>query len=353
MEAHIVRAEGSPSPTLVLPAEAFPAQPGPLAAALEPVCAWLAHSRWRSLTKIALVGRSARPGHGIEYRFVQLLPGRSAGPRIELRGSCGHSILAALVAAAAWRLVPPLRPGSRVLVDVLNNGDQVLCQVEAARAGEWVLDAHFVHSPPLPADRLLLLGAPVSPLPHAGGQIRVSVVSAGNPYVFVHAADLGVHDMPALFTAGEPLFEAMSRIRRSVAALLGWPSEGAFPKIAAVLPDGTGGLAARAVSVPSWHPTIALTGAVCLAAAAGLAGTVPHDLLRRTGPGRVLLITTPGGSTSVSAVFDVRAEGGRALWRAGIRGKRVRYLSAVQLGVPARPEHVAALVGGHTAEEER
>ncbi|MEU0412928.1 PrpF domain-containing protein [Streptomyces griseorubiginosus] len=352
MDADIVRAEGSPSPTLVLPAEGFPTQPGPLAAALEPVCAWLERSPWRSLTKLALVGPSAEHGHGIDYRFVQLLPGGPGRTGIELRGSCGHSILAALVAAGERRLVPPLRPGSGTMVNVLNNGDQVLCQVEEARTGEWVLDAHFVHRPPLPAERLLLLRKPVTALPQPGGRIRISVVSAGNPYVFVDAADLGVHDTPTLFTAGEPLFEAMSQIRRSVADRLGWPAEGAFPKIAALLPDGAGGLAVRAVSVPSWHPTIALTGAVCLAAAAGLTGTVPYDLLGRDGAGPVLRITTPGGSTSVSAVFDTRAQGGRVLRRVGIRGKRVRYLSAAHLDVPARPPRVAALAGRHSAQED-
>ncbi|GAA1332675.1 hypothetical protein GCM10009660_07490 [Catellatospora bangladeshensis] len=56
--------------------------------------------------------------------------------------------------------------------------------------------------------------------------------------------------------------------------LLGWPP-GVFPKIAALMPDEGGAVAARAVSVPSWHPTLALTGAVCVAAAAAIPGTVP------------------------------------------------------------------------------
>ncbi|QTR06025.1 hypothetical protein J7S33_06940 [Saccharothrix algeriensis] len=41
------------------------------------------------------------------------------------------------------------------------------------------------------------------------------------------------------------------------------------------MPDEGGAVAARAVSVPSWHPTLALTGAVCVAAAAAIPGTVP------------------------------------------------------------------------------
>ncbi len=70
----------------------------------------------------------------------------------------------------------------------------------------------------------------------------------------------------------------MTRLRVAVCASQGWETFGAFPKIAAVLPQDGGGLYVRAVSVPSWHPTVALTGAICLGAAAGITGTVPWSL---------------------------------------------------------------------------
>ena len=96
-------------------------------------------------------------------------------------------------------------------------------------------------------------------------------------------------------------------------AKAGWPPESVFPKIAVIMPDEAGSVAARAISVPSWHPTLALTGAACLGAATGIEGTVPWLAAREVGclDGRVG-ITTPGGSGAVTAATIVR-DGSREL----------------------------------------
>jgi 2-methylaconitate cis-trans-isomerase PrpF len=68
-----------------------------------------------------------------------------------------------------------------------------------------------------------------------------------------------------------------------------------------------GRVAVRAISVPSWHPTLALTGAACLGTAASIAGTVPWLAVKQAGitPGGLIDIVTPGGSTSVRATTHI------------------------------------------------
>jgi len=140
-----------------------------------------------------------------------------------------------------------------------------------------------------------------------GREVTVSMVSAGNPYVFVDGAEVGAATRDTLFADDPALMDRLLRVRAAAAERLGWPGESVFPKIAVVLPDDAGRLAARAISVPSWHPTLALTGAACLGAATAIEGTVPWRAARAVGSadGRVA-IATPGGDTSVTAATVLR-----------------------------------------------
>ena len=98
---------------------------------------------------------------------------------------------------------------------------------------------------------LLTVGEPVSRIAFDGRTVPVSLVSMGNPYVFVSAAELGARNAEELFADDAELFDRMLRLRLAVCETYGWESAGAFPKIAALLPDGPQALAVRAVSVPS------------------------------------------------------------------------------------------------------
>lgn len=325
MISHIAFAEGSPSPTLVLPADRLPTDEGPLLAALTDTRAWMIANGGADITKYALVGPSTHPLFDLDYRFVQVIPG--PGPRFDLRGSCGHSILASVLAAHRFGWLPALSPGHRARVNVLNNGDHVVCEIEQSAHGASTMTAHFLHHPAVSLTDLLLLAQPTTDLPYPGGTIRTSLVDVGNPYVFVDAADLGVISSDQLYADDTKLFATLTDIRRSAARELGWPPEGAFPKIAAVLADGPGGLAVRAVSVPSWHPTLALTGVVCLAAAVRIDGTVPNLLAGPTGHGQPLRLRTPNGEVRPSASITAND----ALSWVSVPSKTVRHLGRLDV----------------------
>jgi 2-methylaconitate cis-trans-isomerase PrpF len=338
MPGHLAYTEGSPSATLVLSALGFPVELRELVTAMRPVWEWATRRSGSQITKVALIAPSATPGSHLDYRFVQLLPGLT--PEIELRGSCGHSILAAVVAASRHGFTAPLTSCRRVRVEVLNNGDRVECEVAWTSPPLYRISAHFLREPATKLAELMLTGQPVTVIapgrPDLPRELTASLVTAGNPYIFVNATDLGVADCDQLFGPAPRLFETMAALRLDATRLLGWEAEGVFPKIAALLPDGPSGLAVRAISVPSWHPTLALTGAVCTAVAAGISGTVPQRLAFGQGNspapphGVQLRIRTPGGTTKVSAVFG-RAPGGPVLTRAGVCGKLVRDLGEVTL----------------------
>jgi 2-methylaconitate cis-trans-isomerase PrpF len=300
MIGHIAYATGSPCPTLVLDARALPEKPDDMIARVTEARRSLASAGGAHILKIALIRPSDHPMFDLDYRFVQALP---AGlDRFDLRGSCGHSILSGVVAAERMGMVPTLTAGGRVRVQVLSSGEGVVCEMDRVGRADAVCTVYFMPPEPIVVEQLLLTGAPVTTLAVRGESYEVSMVSSGNPYVFIDARRLGLRSPEELFGAGTALFDQLSRIREAATRHLGWSAAGVFPKIAALMPAGRTGLAARAISVPSWHPTIALTGAVCLAAAARIPGTVTHRLAQEAlcGDGTIT-ITTAGGSTTASA----------------------------------------------------
>lgn len=317
MIPYVGQADGSPCPTVVLDRRRLPEDTAGLTEALAGL-----HERHRAgAMKIALISPSANPLYDLDYRFVQVLdPGWT---RFDTRGNCGHSMLVAITAAARVGWVP-LYPGARVRVNVINNGDLLVGEVDQLSQRGAVFTVHILSTPPRPLARVLPAGAPATVLRTPVGRLPVSFVDWANPYVLVDAADVGARDREALFAADPDLLERMRVVRACAADYLGWPADGAFPKIAAVGQYRRGELLVRAVSVPSWHPSLGLTGAFCLAVAAEVAGTVPAMLRERSQmrPGE-LVVQTPGGQVRASAALIDGAVG----W-ASVAGKTVRFEEA-------------------------
>ncbi|WP_170837607.1 PrpF domain-containing protein [Actinopolyspora xinjiangensis] len=289
-----------------------------------------------SITKIALIAMSEHPLFDLDYQFVQVLPNDPM--EFDLRGSCGHSVLASTVVASRLGWIDRLAPGIRARVRVLNNGDQMVCEVDESVRDRVTFTAHFLHHPEIRLGSLLSGGEPVTGLSLPLGIARISEISVGNPYVFVSAEEFGVNDVSELLGENPDLYEKMNDVRREVALKRGFPENGAFPKVAALLPDGDGTVAVRAISVPSWHPTIALTGAVCLGVASKIEGTIPNQLAGRAAhPEEPLLIRTPGNTVTTTAAVSGNRITSTLSW-ASVPHKEVVFRGA--LDIKALQPHV-------------
>ncbi|MFE7409533.1 2-methylaconitate cis-trans isomerase PrpF family protein [Streptomyces laurentii] len=280
--AYVVRADDAPGPTLVLPLDHLP--PGALALTgeLAELRRALADTPYSDLNKIAVYGRSARPGVDLDYRFVQAMPDGS----FDFRTGCGHSLLACVVAEGG-------RPAP-VTVRAVTTGETIHCMPQDARGSAYTLD--FLRPPTAPGT--LPTGRPVDVI----DGVPVSVVRYGNPYVFVDARHLPTAD---------PMGRLL-QLRAQAARMLGYPPRSPLPKIAAFARTPSG-LAVRALTVGGWHPRLALTGAAALAAAGALDGTVV--------PGPVGAVRTPGGPVRVSAAPD----------RVRVHDKRARLVARLDL----------------------
>lgn len=259
----------------------------------------LEHTGRGHIRKLALLGDSADPSYDLDYRFVQCLPNG-----FDFRAGCGHSLLAAVVGTG--------RPGP-VRVRAVTTGDTVVCVPE--RHGTYTVRLERTAGPA----ELLPTGRPAQRL--CG--LTVSLVRYGNPYVFVDAHQLGLDSEHALFTAGPEVLARLIAVRAAAARLLGLPPRGALPKVAAVGAYRPGHLTVRAVTVSGWHPALALTGSVCLAAGTAVAGTLPSRLAHGDDPAhplrRPLRLHTPAGPVRVRAVAT-----GERLRHVAVHGKRAR-----------------------------
>ncbi|MFF2480346.1 PrpF domain-containing protein [Paenibacillus sp. NPDC058071] len=329
MQTYLAHAEGSVSSSIIIDGTELPASPDAIIPILQGINNDLDHEErpYGFISKFVVIRPSQHPMYDLNYLFFQLVPGNPV--TFDYSGSCGHSILAAIQVAMKWGWLPSASPGLRVRVYVENVGDSLVCEVDHAVRSGMNCTAHFIVDGGTTLASLLPSGVLTNRLATEYGSYEVSLVSSGNPYVFVNATELGIHSEQELFDAGQDTLDRLNAIRRAAALLLGWNPDGVFPKVAAVASFEPETIAFRAVSIPSWHPTIALTGAACIGVAAAIEGTIVHRLIGGAlVGGRHLKVSTKGGNTYISTATT----GGKLsdyLLYSSISEKNVRLLGAL------------------------
>jgi 2-methylaconitate cis-trans-isomerase PrpF len=155
------------------------------------------------------------------------------------------------------------------------------------------------------------------------GQIRVSLIDAANPGVFIAAADIGMvgNEAPVAIERDQALTSRLEQLRQAAAVRMGLvpdlktaASVVSIPKVGILsapmdttllsgdtLAADAVDIVARMISVGQPHRAVPLTGALCLAVACRVPGSVAHDLVRQGDPTRPVRIGHPSGSILVAA----------------------------------------------------
>ena len=295
-----------------------------------------------STSKVVIVSTSPCADCDVAYRFGQVAIDR---PVIDWSGNCGNltaavgpfAITAGLVAAPAdgtatvrlWqanigrRIVArvPMRGGA-----VVEDGDFALDGV-AFPAAEIALE--FID--PGAGDAMFPTGAMMDTLDVPGaGRIDATLIDAGNPTIIVDATALGLRgtELQSDVNSNPRLLRLAESVRAHGAMAMGLASgaEAAAarphtPKLAFVAPpaayraaEGRAvraeeiDLLARIFSMGTLHHAMTGTGAVAIAAAAAVPGTLVHRLRGATTAGRIR-VGHPSGVMSVGA--EAVAHGGR------------------------------------------
>jgi hypothetical protein len=298
-----------------------------------------------SLSKVAVVGPPTRPDADVDYTFGQVEVTR---PVVDYRGNCGNISSAIGPFAIDEGLVPAREPETTVRIHNTNTRKLIHARVPvadgaAAVRGEFVLDGvagtgarialDFLDPGGAVTGRLLPTGEPRDALAVPGlPALSASLVDATNPMVFVRAKDLGLEgtEAPEDLDGRPGLAERLEAIRAAAAVRMGLartPEEAtrasaAVPKVAVVAPPAayrtlagaTVGpeavdVVARVVSMGKVHRAFALTGAMCLAIAARIPGTVVHEAAAPGEPVADVRIGHPSGVLPVAARVERAADG--------------------------------------------
>jgi hypothetical protein len=180
-----------------------------------------------------------------------------------------------------------------------------------------------------------------------GRRVRVSLVDAGNPSVFVQAAELGLtgRELPTEVNGDGRTLAVMEEIRARAAVMMGLASSvetasAAVPKVAFVAAPQdyvtiTGkavaaeecDLLARSKSFAGLHKAYAVTGGLCVGAAALIEGTVVNEVVgSRIRESGMVRVGHPSGVTPYLVTVVKRANGEFELTKSAMAGTARRIM---------------------------
>lgn len=298
-----------------------------------------------SLSKICVVGPPSRADADVDYTFAQIPVGAGAP---DYSANCGNMSSAIGPFAVDEGLVAAPRNGeAAVRIHNTNTGKIIVAKFpvadgEAEVDGDLVLDGIAGSGAPVKLEFLEPGGAGTGKLLPSGqaldvlslpglGEIAASMVDAANPCVFVAAASLGLSgaELPAELAKNAHLLGQLETIRCHASVTMGLaatPEAAAripsVPKVAMLSPPARMptlsarvlqpkdmDIAVRMISIGQPHQAVPLTGALCLAAAARIPGSIAWQMLApaaRSGP---LRIGHPSGVVLVDAEVETTSAG--------------------------------------------
>ena len=296
-----------------------------------------------SLSKVCIIAPPSRPDADVDYTFAQVGVDQAV---VDYSGNCGNMSSAVGPFALDEGLVrPPSGAEAVVRIHNTNTGKIIVSRFRsdegrAAVAGDEVLDGVSGSGSPVRLEftdpggsktgRLLPSGNAFNQLNVPDlGLIEASLIDAANPCVFVRAEALGCSgtERPMELEQSLELMQRLEAIRRAASvamdiapSLEAAGAVGALPKVAMVCgPAAATTLSGRAldrremdvcvrmISVGRPHRAVPLTGALCLAVAAKVPGSLVNAISRGVS-GDVIRIAHPSGVTVVEAKLSGPSE---------------------------------------------
>jgi 2-methylaconitate cis-trans-isomerase PrpF len=291
-----------------------------------------------SLSKVCVVGPPSRPDADVDYTFAQISVKDSW---VDYSGNCGNMSSAIGPFAIDERMVPlPNTEEAVVRIHNTNTSKIIVSRFKVADGmavteGDLAIDGVSGTSAPIRLEfaepggsksgRLLPSGNAVDWLDIPDlGRIEASLIDAANPAVFVRARDLGKTgaELPDALEADPVFLERMAAIRCAGSIAMGLAADRAAaetmpsaPRVAMLsephaAPTLSGrqleasdmDVAIRMISIGQPHRAVPITGATCLAVAARVVGSIPHELASPSD--KPIRIAHPSGIAVVDAKVD-------------------------------------------------
>ena len=298
-------------------------------------------------SKVAIVSRSGRLDADVDYLFLQIFPDKAI---VTDQQNCGNILAGVGPFAIENGLVAATGDVTSVRIHMLNTKSLAIAHVQTPGGvveyeGSARIDGVPGAAAPVPTDFLDVAGSSCGallPTGHATDLILgvpVTLIDNGMPVIVVRAADLGQsgYETPEAMEADVALKARVEAIRLEAGPLmnLGDVTDKSVPKITLLAPARNGGTASTRTFIPHRvHDAIGVFGAVSVATACVLKGSVANDLLGLDVQGAIdLEIEHPTGFFTVS--MDVEGEGAALKIKRSALLRTARKLMTGQVFVPS------------------
>ncbi|WP_102107961.1 4-oxalomesaconate tautomerase [Oceaniglobus roseus] len=299
-------------------------------------------------TKVVMLSRSTDPGADVDYFFAQV---SVEGRTVDFKPTCGNMLSGVGPAALEMGLVEATGDVTRIRVLSVNTGARVEAVVETPGGkvrydGGAAIDGVPGTAAPIYLNFMDVVGSGTGALLPTGSVrdvidgIEVTCMDVAMPVVIARAADFGLtgHETAAELDANRAFYAGMEPIRIEAGRRMGMGdvSGSVTPKFGLLAEPRAGGtVAARYFMPKNCHPTMAVTGAQCLASCVLTPGTVAEGLFTPPqGKPALVVIEHPSGSIDVTVDYDT-GPGGFQLRSAGLL-RTARLLARGEVFVPER-----------------
>ena len=304
-------------------------------------------------TKVAMLSPSDDPWADVDYFFAQV----SVEDRlVDFKPTCGNILSGVGPAAIEMGLVAPRIGETPVNIRAVNTGAKVAARVQTPGGlvqyeGEALIDGVPGSAAPVALQFMETVGGvtgaflPTGNLKDTIDGIEVTCMDVAMPMAIARAEAFGLtgYESAAELDDNADFFARMEALRLKAGLLMGLGdvSQSVTPKFGLLARARAGGTIATRYFMP-WktHPTMAVTGAQCLASCVLAPGTVAAGLAALPNQ-RPAPITLEHASGTIEVLVDYEdAENGFAVNSAGLI-RTARKIASGEVFVPA------AVWGGH------
>lgn len=242
-------------------------------------------------SKVAIVSKSARPETDVDYLFLQISP---TAQTVSATQNCGNMLAGVGPFAIERGLVKAADGESAVRVHMVNSG--TVCELTVRTPdgrveyeGDSGIDGVPGSAAPIICDYLDLAGSMCGDMLPSGNTIDVidgietTMIDNGMPVVAMRASDLDIsgYESAEKLDENPQLKDRLERIRLAAGPLmnLGDVANKTVPKMSLLAPPRDGGAISARTFIPHvCHKTIGVLGAVSVATACILPGTVAEKI---------------------------------------------------------------------------
>lgn len=299
-------------------------------------------------TKVAMLSRSERADCDIDYFFAQVAVEKL---EVDYRPTCGNILCGVGPAALEMGLIAATGPETRVRIHAVNTGAVIEALVQTPEgAVEYEGETRIAGVPgsaaPVRLSFMETVGSVTGALLPTGNLrdvidgVEVTCMDVAMPVMMARADAFGLtgYETQKELDENRAFFERAEAIRLKAGELMGLGdvSQSVTPKITLLAePRDGGSISARYFMPWSCHPSMAVTGAQCIAACAITPGTVADGLSvgleGKDGPLPVG-IENPAGTFGVLVDFK-RTNTGVDIRSAGLE-RTARLLARGEVMVP-------------------